>query len=239
MSVTSATTAADVMDLSAVLMNDPTKTDYTYVVLLPFLKMALDELVTSNADSQIGPAILTSAFINLPEGKNNLYPMNNIGEPKYPIDLLEVQEVLYRHSESSGNAIPLKRVEMLHPVLLDELTYWAFEDEVIKFNGRKSYDERWIVIRYIKHFSPSIYLNSGTLDPTVAVGSLNSRSYLAYKTAALAAMFIGENPERAGILEAQALKALEQLESISNKGRQQIMTRHRPFRAAWKMRGGW
>jgi hypothetical protein len=66
---------------------------------------------------------------------------------------------------------------------------------------------------------------------------INSRSYLSYKTAALCAMFIGENESRAKILNDQADEAMERLEGISNKGRQQIMTRHRPFRAAYKSRG--
>jgi hypothetical protein len=51
-------------------------------------------------------------------------------------------------------------------------------------------------------------------------------------------MFIGENETRAGILETQAEKAMERLTGINNKGKQQIMTRHRPFRAAYKARGG-
>jgi hypothetical protein len=66
----------------------------------------------------------------------------------------------------------------------------------------------------------------------------NGMSFLAYKTAALCSMFIGENQTRASILEAKAEQALERLTGINNKGRQQIVTRHRPFRAGWKARGG-
>ena len=50
-------------------------------------------------------------------------------------------------------------------------------------------------------------------------------------------MFIGENETRAMVLDAQAERAMDRLLGINNKGRQQIMTRHRPFRASWKARG--
>ena len=47
-------------------------------------------------------------------------------------------------------------------------------------------------------------------------------------------MFIGENETRAGILEDKAEKALERITGINNKGKQQMMTRHRPFSASYK-----
>ena len=53
----------------------------------------------------------------------------------------------------------------------------------------------------------------------------------------LCSMFIGENETRAQVLNEQAEQAKERMEGISNKGRQHIMTRHRPFRAAFKARG--
>ena len=76
------------------------------------------------------------------------------------------------------------------------------------------------------------------VDPTTIIPVMNCRSYLSFKTAALCAMFIGENQTRAQILEAQADEAMERMTGMSNKGRQQMMTRHRPFRAGYKARGG-
>jgi len=69
------------------------------------------------------------------------------------------------------------------------------------------------------------------------INMINSRSFLAFKTAALCARYIGENESRAQQLDGEADDALERTTTISNKGRQQIMTRHRPFRAGYKMRG--
>lgn len=69
----------------------------------------------------------------------------------------------------------------------------------------------------------------------VAIGA---RTYLAYRTAAFCAMFIGENETRAQVLENAANQAMERAMNISNKGRQEIMTRHRPFRAGYKSRSG-
>jgi RNA-splicing ligase RtcB len=114
------------------------------------------------------------------------------------------------------------------------LRYWAWESQIIRFNPNGgATTAREIQIKHLKEFGEAV------LTPESIVGSMNSRSYLSYKTASFAAMFIGENPERAGVLDSHAERALERVESISNKGRQQIMTRHRPFRAAFKARGGW
>jgi hypothetical protein len=61
---------------------------------------------------------------------------------------------------------------------------------------------------------------------------------LSYKTAALLSQFIGENESRAQLLNGEAELAVERMASIDNKGRQQMSTRHRPFRASYKARGG-
>jgi len=145
--------------------------------------------------------------------------------------LVEIQEIGERLAGSNDPFVPMKRVEfvpMFEP--RDSLMYWAFEMLIIKFNPATT--DREIRLRYLRD---PVHI---TLQPEYQIGVIGNRSFLVYKTAALAAMFVGENQERAAILEDHAQKALERMESIQNKGRQQIMTRHRPFRAAWKARGG-
>jgi hypothetical protein len=108
--------------------------------------------------------------------------------------------------------------------------FWVWEDQQIKFNPNGALTPREIQLQYVRQ-AISLATNETTI-----IGTINARSYLSFKTAALCAMFIGENQSRAGILNEQANEALERVTGINNKGRQQIMTRHRPFRASYKMR---
>jgi len=237
MSTSSASiTAGEIMDRSAVLMNDPTKTDYTYAVLTPFLKMALDELSENLMDSHNSPTLLTSEPILLEKGTNAIHhPENPLGfTPHYPAYLVEVQSVTQRPAGTNGPYLPIKRVDYTYETgPADRFLFWAWESQIIRFNTTGVTQDTQVILHYIRDMGPY------TGIPTQIVGPANSRSYLAYKTAAYAAQFIGENPERAAILDAKAEQALERMESINNKGRQQVMTRHRPFRANWKARGGY
>jgi hypothetical protein len=226
--------AAEVMDRAAALMNDPEKTDYTYVAQLPYLNMAIDELVESLEESNSSPTNMTSAAIVLPVGRNKLTPTEHPLAPHYPDDLVEIQEVGERASGSADPYVPLGRRDFLQAFpTSNSLLFWIWEDQQIKFNPNGALGDREIQLRYVRQAV------SQAANPLSVIGTINARSYLSYKTAAICAMFIGENETRATVLDAQAEKALERLTGINNKGRQQIVTRHRPFRAAWKAKGGY
>jgi hypothetical protein len=231
---TTSLTAAEVMDRSAALMNDPAKTDYTYVAQLPYLNMAIDELVESLEESNSSPTNNTSATIVVPVGANKLTPIESVDLPHYPMDLVEIQEVGERTTGTQDPFLSLGKREFLQGFPPNQsLLFWVWEDQMIKFNPNGALSSRDIQLRYVRQAI------SQAVDHLSVIGTINARSYLSYKTAAFCAMFIGENETRAGILETQAEKAIERLTGINNKGRQQIMTRHRPFRAAWKARGGY
>jgi hypothetical protein len=231
---TTSYTAAEVMDRCAVLLNDPAKTDYTYDVLLPFVRMAFDELQDSLVESQSGVATYSYNGTILPKGSNAIWNAESLNTPNYPQHLTEIQEISERLAGSSDPFVPLIRVE--YPPNTepgDRLGFWAWQNQIIKFNVQGCTTDREIQMRYLVNGIIS------ALSPSTSIGIMNAQSYLSYKTAALAAMYIGENKERAEILEAEALKAMDRIENINNKSRQQMMTRHRPFRATWKMRGGY
>lgn len=233
---TTSLTAAEVMDRSAALMNDPAKTDYTYVAQLPYLNMAIDELVESLEESNSSPTNNTSATIVVPVGMNRITPIEDltVGVPHYPIDLVEIQGVGERATGTQDPFLGLGRREFLQAFPPNNsLLYWMWEDQIIKFNPNGALGSRDIQLKYVRQA-----IQQASSDTSV-IGTINARSYLSYKTAAFCAMFIGENETRAGVLEVQAEKALERITGINNKGRQQIMTRHRPFRASWKARGGY
>lgn len=232
---TTAVSAGQIMDRTANLLNDPNKTDYTYAVMIPYLNMAIEELSEIQEESNNSPSNqTTSPDIPMPVGTSMITsPELTVGvNPHYPAELTEIQEVTERLLGTNDSFIPLTRKEFL-PIFPpnNSFLFWIWEDQVIRFNPNGALTPREIRIHYVRQGVPYV-ANENTI-----ITMINSRSYLAYKTAAFCAMFIGENETRAQVLEDQANKAIDRLTNISNKGRQQIMTRHRPFRAAYKRRG--
>jgi hypothetical protein len=231
---TTSLTAGEVMDRSAALMNDPAKTDYTYVAQLPYLNMAIDELVENLEESNSSPTNQTSAVISLPKGSSQLTPIESVVSPHYPMDLVEIQSIGERDTGTENQFITLGRRDFLQSFEpTNSLLYWSWQDQTIKFNPKGATLAKDIQINYVRQAIVQ------ALNETSIIGTINARSYLSYKTAALCAMFIGENETRAGVLESQAEKAIERLTSINNKGRQQMITRRRPFRASFKAYGGY
>ena len=230
---TTSLTAGEVMDRAAALMNDPAKTDYTYISMLPYLNMAIDELVESLEESNASPTNMTSTVISLPIGTSKLTPVENPTGPHYPMDLVEIQEVGERAQGSSDPFSRLGRREFLQVYSpANSLLFWCWEDQCIKFNPLGANTAREVELKYVRRA-----VSQATNEDSI-IATINSRSYLSYKTASLCSMYIGENETRAGALGSDAEKALERLTGINNKGKQQIMTRHRPFRAGYKARGG-
>lgn len=229
---TTSLTAGEVMDRSAALLNDPAKTDYTYLAQLPYLNMAIDELVESLEESNSSPTNQTSATITIPIGTNKLTPIENVVGPHYPADLVEIQGIGERAGGSADSFVPLNRRDFLQVFPPNNsLIFWIWEDQMIKFNPNGAITIRDIQLKYVRQ---AIVQAS---SETSIIGAINARSYLSYKTASFCALFIGENETRAQALDDQANRAIERLTGINNKGRQQIMTRHRPFRSGYKMRG--
>jgi len=257
---TTAVSAGQIMDRVANLLNDPSRTDYTYTVQLPYLNMAIEQYSDLMAEANAPLTNLTSYHMSLEPivvkvGQNYIvYPeYEQPGFPttfwaRYPSDLVEIQEIeerphvqktppvgtppiLWAEDPKYGMYTKLPRVEFseVRPPT-NSLQYWNFSNSIIRFNPANIDME--VVIKYIYQGIPYA-ANENSL-----INMIGSRTYLSYKTAALCAMFIGENESRAAILEAEAEKSVDRSIAIGNKGKQQIVTRHKPFRAAYKMRGG-
>jgi hypothetical protein len=236
---TTAVTAGQIMDRVANLLNDPSKTDYTYTVQLPYLNMAIEEFSEMLAESN-------SPFTNLSSSNGMAVPMilpagSSLLTPpeypppfvNYPLDLIEIQEIGERPNGDKGPYIRLPRREFqdIYPQT-SSLLYWVFERGAIRFNPPGANVPMDIQIKYLYQGIPYAVSADSVIDV------IGSRTYLAYKTAAFCALFIGENESRAKVLEEQANIAVDRAINISNKGKQEIVTRHRPFRASYKSRGG-
>jgi hypothetical protein len=231
---TTSLTAGEVMNRAAALMNDPAKTDYTYLAQLPYLNMAIDELVENLEESNSSPTNQTSAVIVVPVGTTMITPAEHVSPPHYPVDLIEIQSIGERLTGTTDLFVQLGRREFLQSFpASSSLMAWVWEDQIIKFNPNGALTSREVKLNYVRQAI------SQAIDENSIIGTINARSYLSFKTASLCSMFIGENETRAGVLETKAEEALERITGINNKGRQEMATRHRPFRASYKARGGY
>jgi hypothetical protein len=205
-------------------MNDPQQTDYTPTACSPFFVLAGGELDQVLMEYNIAISNETSQVFHVPAGSGYL--------TNKPIDMIEIQELAERQAGSDGPFLLLNRREFpddFPPT--NSLVSWCYKNEHVTFNMRGANVDMEVRLNYIRR--PL----SGIEGDDKAYFNTNAEMFLIYKTAALCAMFIGENETRAEVLNDLADKALERTISISNKGKQQMMTRHRPFRYSYKMRG--
>lgn len=235
---TTSLVASEVMDRAASLMNDTAKSVYTYLVQIPYLNMALDELQEEFELNNVPVTNQTPAEIVFPAGSTEIIPAVTPpvpGEIYYPTDLVEIQAVWERLSGSSDPYIPVTRREfLLHVfdgIVLPELIYYSWQDQKIKFTEAST--DRDVKLDYIKDLFVEV---TDSDDP---IGIINSQSYLSFKTAQFLAFFVGENKTRSDELQGLAAIALERNLGISSKGRQAITTRRRPFRSGYRTRGMW
>ena len=229
------------MDRAASLMNDTAQTVYTYAAQLPYLSMALDEMQEYFEMNNIPVTNETSTVIDLDIGETAIRPADGFGAgasppnpPNYPENLVEIQGVYERLQGSSEPWIPVTQREFL-PHLFDDqpttyLGWWVFESQQIRFIGATT--DREVKLDYIQKLFPDV------IDEDSELGVINVKTFLYYRTASLCCEFIGENPTRAAQLNMYAVASIERSTSISIKGKQGIMTRRRPFRAAYR-NGGW
>ena len=223
-------TAADVMDRAAVLLNDSAKNVYTYAAQLPYLQTAYDELGLIVQTNNIPISNETSAALTVLTGTTTIGASTT---PALPTDLVEIQSISERISGSTDPYIDMVKTEFLPKLttLTNELTWWAWQGQEIKFLGANS--DRQISIDYISTGLSAITTSSSSIN------MLESKLFLSYRTAALCCMYIGENPTRASALSSDAETAKDMLINLSIKGMQAIPTRRRPFMAGYKGRTNW
>lgn len=222
-------TPAAIIDMAASLMNDTAQTVYTDAACLPYLNMALAQLQEEMEMNNIPNTNETSALINLVAGTA---AVGFLTTPPLPVGLIEIQR-LWESPEGQNQWIPMTRKDFLPHYLQDVRTpqfiFWAWIGEQIRLLPANQDND--IKLDYVGRLY-ALPIAIGAINTDLPV--INSLSYLGYKTAALCAMFIGENPTRAAALEGEAYVALSRTLGISNKGRQAITTRRRPFRSAFK-----
>jgi hypothetical protein len=215
------------------LMNNYTQDVYTNQACLPFLNLALAELQELYELNGIPTTNETSASIKIPAGVSRL---GFDTTPALPSDLIEIQE-LWESPTGLNKWTRVDKREFIPNYLQDGTTIsqfivWAWEHGRIALIAANSDNDLKI------DYTASLFnLPIMIKDINVNLPFTNVETYLDYKTGALCAMFIAENPERAMALDSLGGTALSRALGIPVKGMQSIITRRRPFRAHFKQRG--
>jgi hypothetical protein len=225
------TTAGDVMDMSAALLNDASMQVYTYAAQLPYLKMALLELREDYEINDMPVTKQTSAVVTVPASTTTI-GFTTI--PALPADLIEINQ-LWERQAGVDPFIPVTRRDFLPHYLggveISQFLVWSwFNNEIKLLPANRAND---LKMDYVQELFNTV------VDETSPINVNNAQSFLHYKTAALCARYIGENESRAADLNQQAIDAQDRAIGIATKTRQSIATRRRPFRASFKRRGTW
>lgn len=224
---------SEIITTVAGLMNDSEQAVYTNTVCLPFFNLALDELQEIYELNDIPTTHETSAAITIPAGVTRL---GHDTTPALPSDLIEILQ-LWESPTGLNRWTQMVKHDFLphyfeNDTTISQFLIWALEGERVVFIAANAIND--LKIDYISNlFNTPILIK----DIDVNLPFINVKTYLEYKTSALCAMFVAENPDRAMNLDGLAGTALSRNLGISVKGMQSIITRRQPFRSSFKRRG--
>lgn len=220
--------AGAILDKTRLLMNDAAGDEYTDTVLLPFLQMAHVDLRLEAEDNNIPFTNITSGIITVPAGVKNI---GGSGGPALPADLVEIVEMYERIAGSNTDYMLMGR-RYFEPKTDTETTYlqiYTWQGQIVHFIGATSDIE--IKIDYISQ-------NIGEInDANTLILVYNSCAFLWFRTAALAAFYIGENKTRSDELNSEAGRCLDLMMNIGIKSQQSMPVRRQPFMSTYRQRG--
>lgn len=224
--------AGTVMDKAAALLNDPSRTTYTYAALTPYVNTAIQELQEYFELHNASTTDQVSAVINMPTGSTAI-TFNAVGQPRLPDDLIEPLQ-LWERPENDDPFIPMTKKEFLPHSLegtpISNFIFWTWQANEIRVLACNQDND--IKIDYTRNlFAPVVNESS-------IINVINGQTFLEFRVAGLAAEFIERNIPSANSLNVYADLAKDRATGITVKGKQSIMTRRRPFRRGYKTGGG-
>lgn len=224
-------TAGEVMNaVASALLNDAARSIYTYSAQIPMLNVALQELQEYFELNNVPVTdTVTSNPIEIAAGVNRI--KFDAANPHLPNDLIE-PKILWEREHDVDPYTQMRRLDSLPRYMagveINQFIYYTWQSQEIRFLPANQIND--IKIDYIRRiFNP-------VLNELSTLNVINSQSFLEFRTGALCAEFIGENKTRADDLNAYASLSLDRVVGIGTKGRQAIITRHRPFRSSYKRR---
>ncbi len=211
--------ASEVMQLSGALLNDPSNITYSYAILLPHLKVALDQLQSKMLENGISALDTKTAVLALTAVTS--VSITSATTPVLPADLIVPIGLEERPTGSGALFSPMhEREELPSRDQGNSLIDWTWEEEGIKLVGALVNTD--VKITYQK--SVGAVAASGD-----SIYILGSRLFLAARTGSLAATIIGRNPERASFLGELAERELQSFIRIRVKEAQDISVRRLPY----------
>ncbi len=224
---------SEIITTAAALMNDSAQSLYTNTACLPYLNLALNELQELYELNGLPVTNETSAAITVKAGVTSIGQDTN---PALPSDFIELKELWESQSGLELWTRVSPREFLPHylegTILTSQFLIFSWEHGRIKVIP--AIQDNDLKLDYIASvFKTPILIK----DINVNLAFTNIQTYLEYKTAALCAMFMAENPNRATALDSLAGTALNRALGIPVKGMQSIVTRRRPFRHSYKNRG--
>lgn len=228
-------TPKGIIETVSSLMNDTNQVQYTNENCLPYLNIALRDLQEIFEQNGITYTYEVSDAIEVPAGTDVV--RRTFGPPQLPSGLIEIKQ-LWERQHGVDPYIPMVRKEFLPHNLEGPATsqfgIWAWINDEIRLLPASQDND--LKIDYIK----SMFTLPLTLDQiNFNFPFVNCEQYLAFRTASLCSLYIGENETRAQFLSSDAEIAKDRVLTIWTKGKQSITTRRRPFRASYKGRRGW
>jgi hypothetical protein len=152
-----------------------------------------------------------------------------VNTPYLPDDLIE-PALLWESARDADVWIPMTRLDVLPQYMqgstINQLIYYVWETQKLKFLPANADND--VRLDYTRSLFPIV------VDEDDSLPVVNAKTFLQYRTASLCAEFIDQNNTRADGLNNYASTAIDRATGITTKGRQTIMTRRRPFRAAYK-----
>ena len=229
---------SNVMDVSASLMNDSAKVTYTYAAQSPYLRLALQELRELFELNNIPVTQqVTSPIITLNAGVTTIVfgAAGTPAAPKLPDDLVEPAQ-LWERTTGIDPYVPMTKRDYLphnlEGVQSSNFIYYVWQGQTIQVLPATAIND--IKMDYIRQLFPDA---GATVDQNTQINVINAQTFLEFRTASFCAEFIERNQPSAQALGAYALLALDRATGIGIKGKQNIFTRRRPFRAGYKRRG--
>lgn len=219
-------TLGDAIVEASLLLNDVSNQKFTVVALVGFAKKAFLDLELKLLVNGLPIGIQIDTIQTIPAGQT-FYTL--------PPDMFRPFKMEERPTGSDSSVLfsPMEEKSTEPNVTVTEsLRWWVWRQEGIKFVGANtSRDVRLYYYNLLKDLSSVVDPNQQQLAVTL------SKGYLAARTGALAALLIGENTTRASALQDDASSQLDDLISLTVRGRQALPARRRPYRA-YKIRTG-
>lgn len=207
-------TGADVFTSARALLNDQSNKLYSDTKLLPFVKKAAAYLSQRAAQNEMQVSNSQSSIITVAAGVSSIVPLPT--DMIYPISLFE---------RAQGVTTPYQEVRELKVFPPDgvsgptfDIWQWINQEVLVKVATRNNEV-------FIQYWSNLTLITSAASN----VEAINSMDFLASKTAAFAAKYIGENYDRGRELDREAEEELRCIIGLGVKSWQDLPARRIPF----------